>query len=179
MAIDIMIDMETLGTKTDCAILTIGACRFDPRGDGITDQLSLKLDITEQTEVYKRTVDESTMDWWAKQSPDAINEAFSDDNRLSFRDAMDQLFKFCWNRNAVWSNGAIFDIMIAESAFRQLDMRIPWPFWSVRDTRTLYDVAQVKLSDDGKSTSHKAVEDAIRQAKLVQRAYKKISLNEI
>ena len=26
------------------------------------------------------------------------------------KDAMDQLYKFCWNRRAVWSNGAGFDI---------------------------------------------------------------------
>ena len=35
MANDIMIDMETLSTNPDCVILTIGAVRFDPRGDGV------------------------------------------------------------------------------------------------------------------------------------------------
>lgn len=179
MATDIMIDMETLGIKPDCVILTIGACRFDPRGDGITDQLSLRLDINEQTEVFNRSIDESTVQWWSNQTPEAIEEALGDNDRIGFRDAMDQLFKFCWNRNAVWSNGSIFDIVIAEGAFRQLDMRIPWPFYTVRDTRTLYDIARVKLFDDGKKTSHKALEDAIKQAKLVQKAYKKITLNEV
>ena len=33
---------------------------------------------------------------------------------------MDQLYKFCWNRRAVWSNGARFDIVVAENAFRQV-----------------------------------------------------------
>jgi hypothetical protein len=61
-----------------------------------------------------------------------------------------------------------------ETAWQQLDMRIPWPFYTVRDTRTLYEVAGVKLKDGGHVTSHKAVEDAERQAVVVQKAYKKL-----
>lgn len=179
MPTDVMIDMETLGTKLDSVILTIGACRFDPYGDGITDQLSLRLTVDDQTEIYNRTIDEGTIRWWANQNPEAIEEALGDENRTSFKDAMQQLYKFCWNRRAVWSNGAAFDIVLAETAFRQLDMRIPWFFYNVRDTRTLYEISQVRLSDDGNATSHKAVEDAIKQAKLVQKAFRKITVNEI
>ena len=29
----LMIDLETLATSTDAAVLTIGACKFDPKGD--------------------------------------------------------------------------------------------------------------------------------------------------
>jgi hypothetical protein len=38
----------------------------------------------------------------------------------------------------------------------------------------LYEVAGVKLKDGGHVTSHKAVEDAERQAIVVQKAYKKL-----
>jgi hypothetical protein len=64
-----------------------------------------------------------------------------------------------------------------EHAWRQTSDKpnpIPWPFWSVRDTRTLYDIAGVKLKDGGHVTSHKAVEDAERQAIVVQQAYMKL-----
>ena len=71
-------------------------------------------------------------------------------------------------------NGASFDIVVAETAWRQLGMRIPWPFYTVRDTRTLYEVAGVSLKDGGHSTTHKAVEDAERQAIVVQKAYHKL-----
>ena len=88
--------------------------------------------------------------------------------------ALEELKKFCWNRNAVWSNGATFDIVVAENAFRQVDIKIPWNFWTIRDTRTLFDIGKVKLSDGGYSTSHKAVEDCERQVAVVQMAYKKL-----
>ena len=87
---------------------------------------------------------------------------------------MEQLYKFCWNRDKVWSNGSGFDIVIAESAFRDLGMKYPWNFWNVRDCRTIYDIAGVSLKDGGHVTSHKAVEDAERQAIVVQRAYQKL-----
>ena len=76
---------------------------------------------------------------------------------------MEKLYQFCWNRHdKVWSNGSGFDIVIAESAFRDLDMKYPWQFWNVRDCRTIYDLAGVSLKDGGHVTSHKAVEDAER-----------------
>jgi hypothetical protein len=44
----------------------------------------------------------------------------------------------------------------------------------MRDTRTLWEVAGVKLQSGGHVTSHKAVEDAERQAIVVQQAYMKL-----
>ena len=118
------------------------------------------------------------MRWWSEQSPDALEEALGDQGRTSFRDCMEKLYKFCWNRRAVWSNGAAFDVVACETGMRQTltdyPNPIPWPFYTVRDTRTLYEVAGVKLRDGGHTTSHKAVEDAERQAIVVQDAYRKL-----
>jgi hypothetical protein len=91
---------------------------------------------------------------------------------------MEKLYKLCWNKNGVWSNGASFDVVAVETAMRQTLTEypnpIPWPYWSVRDTRTLYDVTGVSLKDGGHVTSHKAVEDAERQAIVVQQGYLKL-----
>jgi len=174
MANDVMIDMETLGTDPDSVILTIGAVRFDPKGDGVVERLELRPTIEDQTEQHNRTINPDTLRWWGEQSEEAIDEAMGDRDRISFKDTMDKLYKFCWNRRAVWSNGAGFDIVVAENAFRQLDMRIPWPFYTIRDTRTIYDMCNVSLKDGAHRTSHKAVEDAEHQAIVVQRAYKKL-----
>lgn len=182
MANDIMIDMETLDTSPYCVILTIGVVRFDPYGDGVSQKLELRPTIEEQTETYKRVINDDTIRWWGEQSADAIEEAMGDRGRISFRECMEQLYKFSWNRRAVWSNGASFDVVVAETAFRQVlsdrPNPIPWPFYTVRDTRTLYEVAGVKLKDGGYTTTHKAVEDAERQAIKVQEAYRKLGLSK-
>jgi hypothetical protein len=176
MANDIMVDIESLDTSPNCVILTIGAVRFDPRGMGIVERLELRPTIDEQTEKYNRVINEDTLRWWGEQSPEALDEAMGDRDRVSFNDCMEALYKFCWNRRAVWSNGASFDIVAMESAWRNLGMRIPWPYYTVRDTRTLYEVAGVSLKDKkyGTSTTHKAVEDAEHQAIVVQDAYRKL-----
>jgi hypothetical protein len=55
MANDVMIDMETLSTSPNCVILTIGAVRFDPRGEGVVERLELRPTIEEQTEEFNRS----------------------------------------------------------------------------------------------------------------------------
>ena len=169
-----MLDMETLDTSPYCVILTIGAVRFDPKGSGVVEKLELRPTIEEQTEKFNRVINDDTIRWWGEQSPEAIEEAMGDKDRIPFKECMEILYRFCWNRRAVWSNGASFDVVVAETAWRQLDMRIPWPFYTVRDTRTLYEMAGVKLKDGGYKTTHKAVEDAERQAIVVQQAYAKL-----
>ena len=169
-----MIDMETLDTAPSTVILTIGAVRFDPRGVGVIEKLELRPTMDEQTDIYNRSISDDTLRWWGEQSPEAIEEAMGDRDRISYKECMEKLYKFCWNADKIWSNGSGFDVVIAEMAFRELDMKIPWPFWTVRDCRTIYDLAGVSLKDGGHVTTHKAVEDAERQAVVVQKAYQKL-----
>jgi len=171
-----MIDMETLDTQTSTVILSIGAVTFDPLSNKIIDSIEIKPSIEEQTEVYNRTISEDTLAWWAKQSIEAQDAAFSDEGRVSYKEAMQQLAKFSFGHQSVWSNGSIFDIMIAESGFRELKISIPWQFWNIRDCRTIYDIAGVSLKDKkyASKTTHNALEDAIHQANVVQDAYQKL-----
>lgn len=174
---DIMIDIESLDTTPDCVILTIGAVLFDPRGQGIIDKIEIRPTIEDQTEIYNRSINEDTLRWWSTQSPAALEEAMGDNGRVSFADCMETLYKFCWNHNNVWSNGASFDVVVMEHAWRQTSSRpnpIPWPFYKVRDTRTLYEVTGVSLKDGNYATTHKAVEDAERQAIILQKGYLKL-----
>ena len=180
MANDIMIDLETLDTSPYCVILTIGVVRFDPYGEGVVERWTLKPTIEDQTEQYGRIINDDTIRWWSEQTPEALEEAMSDDNRISLRDCMETLYSIGWNRRAVWSHGAPFDVVACETAMRStLTDRpnpIPWPFYTVRDTRTLFEIAKVNLRDGGHVTLHKAVDDAERQAIVVQQAYKKLGL---
>lgn len=175
---DIMIDLETLDTTPYCVILTIGVVKFNPKGQGIIEKLELRPTIEDQTEIYNRVINDDTLRWWSEQNAEALEEALSDDNRQSFKSCMELLYKFCWNSRAVWSNGAAFDIVAVETGMRQTLTEypnpIPWPFYTVRDTRTLYEITGVKLKDGGHKTTHKSIEDAERQAIVVQQAYTKL-----
>lgn len=180
MALDLMIDLETLDTSPNCVILSIGIVTFDPKGEDIVEHWELKPTIEDQTEIHNRIINDDTLRWWSEQSPAALEEAFTENGRISFRECMEQLYKIGWQKRAVWSHGASFDVVACETAMRQTLTEypnpIPWSFWTVRDTRTLYEIAGVSLKDGGYTTTHKAVEDAERQALIVQKAYRKLGL---
>jgi hypothetical protein len=62
--------------------------------------------------------------------------------------------------------------MIIEDIYRQLKRPTPWEFWRLRDTRTLFDLADPEMEKSAEQ--HNALFDAIRQAKGVQTVYRKL-----
>jgi len=169
---DIMIDLETLATSTDAAILTIGAVKFDPLGKDVEepdmDSLYLRVDLDSCDEIGLVTNDD-TIEWWSKQDPAAQAEAFSEVDRIHIRDAFEQLYKFCWGAKRVWSNGSVFDIMICEHVYKKIGKAIPWQFWQIRDVRTIFDLG---INPNRPPVlKHHALEDAWNQAVGVQNVY--------
>ena len=175
MNTDIMIDLETLDVLPTATILTIGAVKFDPFGDDVNDPKCVKFYTRVDVDSCDRlgaTVSQSTLDWWANQSQEAQNEAFDPADRVDITTAMDQLYKFCWGAKRVWSHGAGFDVIILENYFRKIGKAIPWAFWEVRDTRTIFDLG---INPNRPPVlKHHALEDAWNQAVGVQNVFKTI-----
>ena len=171
MAKHLMVDLETLSVSPDAVILTLGAVHFDPLGQGITNELYLKFDLDDQ-DLLKRAVDPNTLEWWGKQDPAIMEEAFNTEGRMKVTDAVDQFHKFAWGCDKFWSHGSVFDIMILENLYRQLNRTFPWNFWQIRDTRTLFDLGDAKMTKDA---MHNALEDAKRQAIGVQNVYSQLN----
>jgi len=161
-----MIDLETLATTPDAHILSIGAC--DINNPDITFYQTV------EGKDQQRVTNFSTIKWWLKQSPEAIAAATSRKHMLSIST---MLMEFCawWKGNNFthpWSHGSVFDIIIMENALRQYHYEIPWSFWNVRDTRTLYDTAYritgKTIQPIREGTHHNALDDAQYQAKWVR-----------
>ena len=87
---------------------------------------------------------------------------------------MTTFHKFALGCYKFWSHGSVFDIMILEDLFRQLKKPLPWNFWQIRDTRTLFDLGNPNMPKDG---LHNALEDAKRQALGVQNIYRQLNKN--
>jgi len=175
MNTDIMIDLETLDVLPSATILTIGAVKFDPFGDDINDpkceRFYVRVDV-DSCDRIGATVSQATLDWWSNQSQAAQDEAFDPENRIPIEDAMTQLYKFCRGAKRVWSHGAGFDVTILEWYFRKIGKAIPWSFWEVRDTRTIFDIG---INPNRPPVlKHHALEDAWNQAVGVQNVYNKL-----
>lgn len=169
---DIMIDLETLATSNDAAILTIGAVRFDPFGSELKepemDSFYVKVDLDSCDEIGLVTNDD-TIAWWANQSQAAQDAAFDPEGRIHIKDAFEQLYKFCWGATRVWSNGSVFDIVICETVFKRIQKANPWQFWQIRDVRTAFDLGINPQRPP--VTAHHALEDAWNQAVGIQNVY--------
>lgn len=161
-----MIDIETLGTKADSVVLTIGALRFNPDTmDDPTEGLHLYLEVDEQTSAG-RSVSEDTMAWWGEQAEEVREDVFREDGRIGIAAALDQLAEFLRDADAVWAQGPTFDMIILENLYESNGRKVPWRFHRVRDSRTLFSV----LGDPRGQfpLAHNALVDCYHQAKGVQ-----------
>ena len=172
MAKHLMVDMETMAVSSNAVILSLGAVHFDPLQTGYSDFIYFKIDLDDQDKLG-REIDPNTIDWWSKQDPKIMEEAFSLDDRIPLIDAVNLFHKFAWGCSAFWSHGATFDLVILESLYKQLGKTLPWNYWQLRDTRTLFDLGWDPEMPNG--NKHDALQDAIRQACGVQNIYRKIS----
>jgi hypothetical protein len=115
------------------------------------------------------------VEWWAGQDQAAQDEAFDPKDRVDVVQALEQLYKFCWGAKRVWSHGAGFDVIILENYFRKIGKAIPWQFWEVRDTRTLFDIG---INPNRPPVlKHHALEDAWNQAVGVQNVYRTLRMS--
>jgi len=173
MAKHLMVDLETMAVSPEAVVLTLGAVHFNPYGNGYSDKMYIRFDLDDQDKLG-REIDPNTLDWWAKQDPKVMEEAFSPDDRVPLKDAIDQFHKFAWGCDAVWAHGSIFDIVILENIYRQLEKPVPWQFWQIRDTRTIFDLGWDP--DMPQASKHDALQDAIRQSVGVQNIYAKLKI---
>jgi len=164
----VMIDIETMGTRTDTVVLTIGALRFDPHVVGDSqEELYLHPDLDQQLTVLGRTTDEATLDWWGKQAAEVRAEAFREDGRIAIEDALAKLSEFCKGASGVWAQGPQFDLSILENMYASVGMKAPWRYGKVRDSRTLLSMLG-DGRDHGRAGAHNALDDCREQARAIQ-----------
>ena len=173
----VMLDLETLGTKPGCVILSIGACVFDPRTGPIDlEHFYTTLNIDEQIQ-NGHAVDSSTEEWWKNQNQAAWDQATKDPKPV--KESLINFTKW-WASNRgtyIWSQGSNFDGPLIEALFHSFGLLEPWKFYNTRDTRTVYQMCKIdtkSLRREG--TYHNALDDALHQARLIAMAVQKIKL---
>ena len=169
-----MIDLETLDVTPNATILTVGGVKFDPTTYVEPySEFYFKLDIDAQS---SRKVNDSTVAWWSTQDKKVQEEAFSEHDRTHPKQFLDHLPKWMVGVDVLWGHGYGFDITIIEDMLRYYAKPIPWQFWQVRDSRTLFSLAKNDPRKSMQSDLHNALADAYFQAKGVQMVYKELNL---
>jgi len=163
-----MVDLETLSTNKNAAIVSIGAVRFTFE-KGISEDFYVNVDPKSCVDKGLH-VSKSTLEWWGKQSRE-VRDALKAD-RKSLETALGALNMFVTDADNVktqlmWAQGVDFDYGVLHSAFVATGMVQSWKYYNQMDSRTIFTMMGVnnyqKRRD--KSDHHNALGDAIAQTK--------------
>jgi hypothetical protein len=161
---DVMIDIETLGTGDHAAVFQIGAALFDESGVKQTFLRDVHLD-----DPNLGKIDVSTVLWWLKQ-PTIHSQLGNERPRVAMRQALQDFLAFASQGKKWWGKGCDFDHRLLRQAAERCDVHWPAKFWNMRDLRTA-------LEEHGPLTkgnpTHNAMEDAVLQVGQLLDARKK------
>ncbi len=162
----VMLDLETLSTDSNGAIVAIGAVKFDE--SGMYDDFYAVLDL-KTVLALDAVMDADTVVWWMNQSDAARKALFHKD--VEKQDMYITLCSFALFLGAssgvnkavrMWGNGSDFDCVMLANAYKRAQLKVPWKWSNNRCYRTIKNnFKDVKMKRTG--THHNALDDAKSQ----------------
>jgi hypothetical protein len=186
MRIDVMTDIETLGTKSDSTIIQISAIAFDIITGEYKSTFNRIVDITENKVM---NVDGSTIQWWLNTNKDLLTHLINTGEGSSEK-VLDEFHTWLLELSLqgelyLWGNGILFDNKMIQHQFESIGLKYPIHYKNDRDVRTIVDLAGTKLGitekelkdkfNDESLVAHNALDDVKYQIRLVSECYKELT----
>lgn len=163
--INVMVDLETVGTSSYSGILAIGAIPFNcPQPlETFYEKASFQ-----SLELAGFNIDKATLDWWSKQPQAARVEAFSGTKDIElvlhdFASYLSALKETTGCEIVLWGNGSDFDNALLTDAYDKFGIKLPWKYTNNRCFRTLKNLFS-HIKHEFVGMKHNALEDARNQA---------------
>lgn len=158
-----MIDVETLSTKPDAAIIQLAAVMFN-FSNNETETFCMNCSIQSSVELGL-SVDKDTLVWWKNQPKEVLKSVT--DNPHPIQTVFQKFDEFLGeNKSSIvfWCNGMNFDYPVIESTCRALDRPVFWKYWNLRDARTVYSVFGLNMKEFPRvGNYHNALDDCLTQ----------------
>lgn len=158
-----MVDLETMGLQPESVVVSVGMVRFN--ANGIVSEFYERLDMQEQVEAG-RTIDPSTVQWWARQSA-SVREELASLSRSPVEDALIRLRQFSHTGDnktgPLWGYGAAFDNVVLRSLYRTFNVGYAWSYRQDMCFRTVANMAGFEFGEFN-GLEHHALDDARNQA---------------
>ena len=177
--LDLMLDIETLGTDSNAIVIQVAAKSFKLFPDASDEDFKLNIHLSVFGNLLLgRMADYDTVQWWnnperAKvlQSLIDADKTVSVDAREGLKDIYRQLTGICRKyQTYIWCRGYDFDLNILDHAMRDAvtsvddKYRTPWDFWRKRCVRTILEVHGIVGNDVEKQDNpHDAMIDCMTQ----------------
>lgn len=166
----VSVDIESLGTKPGCIVLSIGVAGFDLKRKPVR-LLDVRIDVLDSLFIGLEA-DEATLTWWRGQSREA-KAALSYGEAQRAAEAVRELIEVIEARATddlrVWMKGPSFDGVLLGALAERVGLELPWQYWSERCVRTICEGVPEPVRGDG-NVHHSAVDDALHQAAWVRKA---------
>lgn len=169
--LNVMIDLETMGTKPGSAVTSVGAVAFDFTPDYVKNsEFHSRISLESCVRAGLR-MDASTVKWWMTQSDAARSEVQAPDDDTS--DIREVLFRLRdWvarirggHRLMFYGNSAAFDLGLLGTCFDVVKLDRPWKYYEEGCYRTLKNTRRDIVPEAFVGTQHNALADADHQAR--------------
>lgn len=164
---DLMVDIETLGTKSNSVILSMAAVNFSIDTGEVGATFYRTIDINSCLNLGLK-VDGDTIKWWLTQNDAAVCELL--ENNINLPVALENFW--AWYKNneldgvKVWGNGARFDLGLLSDAHAACGRIVPWKHNDERDVRTLVSLKpHIKDQTAFNGIKHNPIDDCLHQIK--------------
>jgi hypothetical protein len=168
---DVMVDLETVGKRPGCALISIGAVEFSPLTGELGREFYQVVNIKSCKE-FGLEEDPETVKWWLGQEKaarktydQARNKSHSKPLVIALERLTAWLEPIGKRSVSMWGCGAGFDQPILVAAYEAAGMIVPWEFWNDRCYRTLKGLYGGEIKMDRQGTHHNALDDARDQAR--------------
>jgi hypothetical protein len=149
-----LFDVETLSKRSSAVILSFACIHFDVDETYTYEELLesaffVKFDAQDQIKRLNRSVNKSTIDWWAKQCEVVRKKSFVPSKTdINFEDGYDLFRQWVHSKKdpkgIVWARGNL-DQLVMDDMEEQLGIEPVFPYSRWRDVRTAIDF----LTDSG------------------------------
>jgi len=171
---NIMVDIETLGNKSNSVILSIAAVYFDLQTGKTGKEFTTNIDIQSCLDAGLK-IDADTVKWWLSQNEQAREKILCNDAPLLIA-GLKNFGRFLNSDAFVWGNSARFDLGILENAYQAFNINIPWKWHREMDVRTLALLyPKTKSSIDFIGLKHYPIDDCKHQIKYLCEIYNQLN----
>ena len=166
---DLMIDLETMGIRPSSCIVSIGAAFFNEHQ--VISMFHTPVSLKSSMDLGL-TTDQSTVDWWMKQSAEA-RSSWQQEDAPPLERALTEFN--AWIKEHArpsqvrpWGNGADFDLVLLKSSFDAINADPPWKYYNHRCFRTMKSMFTItEVQREG--VHHNALDDALHQVAWLQK----------
>lgn len=169
----VMVDLETMSSKSNAAILAIGAVFLERTdiGSYLIKEEFYKMVNLESSAKYG-DISPSTIKWWLLQTKEAQSVIILPARHHTLENGLADFARWYYSMRQklasqvlpLWGNGAAFDNVVLHNAYQSLDIKEPWSYREDYCYRTLKELyPNIKATEHNNIIKHNALQDAIYQ----------------